>query len=179
MSRRRVVLCVLALSWAVLATSPGWADVGGDKATLQRDKATLQHIRQLSGRYHSIKQAKAAGYVADMVCVSVPGLGGMGYHYVNVPLIDKTLDIDHPEVLLFASKPGGGHRLIGVEYVVVAADQTLATSGDRPVLAGHPFDGPMPGHFPGMPVHYDLHVWAWADNPMGSFATWNPAITCP
>lgn len=172
MNRRRLLVGVLTLCWAVSAASPSRADAGGDKAT-------LQHIRQISGRYHSIAQAESAGFVADEVCVSAPGLGGMGYHYINIPRIDRTLDVDHPEILLFASKPGGGHKLTGVEYVVVDADQNLATSGDRPVLAGHLFDGPMPGHFPGMPVHYDLHVWAWADNPAGSFATWNPAITCP
>jgi len=36
----------------------------------------------------------------------------------------------------------------------------------------------MPGHHPGMPVHYDLHVWLWQDNPMGMFALFNPTVTC-
>jgi hypothetical protein len=25
---------------------------------------------------------------------------------------------------------------------------------------------------------YELHVWAWKDNPHGSFADWNPKATC-
>jgi hypothetical protein len=37
----------------------------------------------------------------------------------------------------------------------------------------------MPGHGGDMPIHYDLHVYAWVANPDGGFATWNPAITCP
>jgi hypothetical protein len=61
-----------------------------------------------------------------------------------------------------------------VEYVVEDADQSLSTDSDRPSLFGHRFDGPMPGHFPGMPVHYDLHVWAWFDNPNGAYSAWNP-----
>ncbi len=43
---------------------------------------------------------------------------------------------------------------------------------------GHPFEGPMPGHEPGMPVHYDLHAWVFTDNPSGNLAAWNPKITC-
>lgn len=172
MRHKRMIFGAVVLATAVLMTTPGSADVGTEQATLQR-------LRQLTGRYHSLTQAEKAGYKASPDCVAEPGLGGMGYHYVNPGLLDTTFDVDQPEVLLYASKNNGGRRLIGVEYLVVDADQDLNTSEDRPSLAGHPFDGPMPGHFPGMPVHYDLHVWAWTDNPSGSFATWNPAITCP
>lgn len=35
------------------------------------------------------------------------------------------------------------------------------------------------GHGPGMPIHDDLHAYAWVENPDGGFATWNPEITCP
>lgn len=172
MVRRSILFTVLAVASAVVAATPGSAAVDGDKATLQQ-------IRQLSGRYHSVAQAEAAGFHDDGVCTAVPGLGGMGHHFVNLARMDTTLVADEPEVLLFVPKPGGGLRLAGVEYVVVDADQQLSTSGDRPSFAGHPFDGPMPGHFPGMPVHYDLHVWAWTENPAGDFATWNTAVTCP
>jgi hypothetical protein len=47
------------------------------------------------------------------------------------------------------------------------------------VLFGRPFDGPMLGHEPGMPPHYDLHVWVWQANPEGIFAPFNPNVTCP
>lgn len=162
----------VALAAAVLAATPTAADVDAEKEA-------LQNVRKLSGRYHSLTQAEKAGFVATDECVAVPGLGGMGYHYVNPARIDTTFNVDEPEVLLYATAPNGKRRLTGVEYLVVDADQNLATAGDRPSLAGRPFDGPMPGHGPGMPVHYDLHVWAWAENPAGDFATWNPSITCP
>ena len=48
-----------------------------------------------------------------------------------------------------------------------------------PQLFGQTFQGPMPGHVPGMPWHWDLHVWVWANNPSGMFAQWNPALSCP
>jgi hypothetical protein len=47
-----------------------------------------------------------------------------------------------------------------------------------PVLFGRVFDGPMPGHAPGMPWHYDLHVWVWKHNPGGIFAQFNPTVSC-
>ncbi|MEH0423926.1 hypothetical protein [Streptomyces sp. B21-083] len=70
-------------------------------------------------------------------------------------------------------------RLVGAEWIVVDKDQNLATDDDRPSLFGVPFDGPMLGHEPGMPIHYDLHVWLWKKNPSGMFARWNPTVTCP
>jgi hypothetical protein len=46
------------------------------------------------------------------------------------------------------------------------------------VLLGQPFDGPMPGHGPDMPIHYDLHVWTHKANPAGVFAPFNPKVSC-
>jgi hypothetical protein len=31
---------------------------------------------------------------------------------------------------------------------------------------------------PGMPVHYDLHVWVAEQNPSGVYAQWSPALRC-
>ncbi len=104
----------------------------------------------------------------------------MGFHYVNPALVaDGRVDPTTPDVLLFAPGRDGRLRLVGVEYLVADADQDLATDGDRPTLMGHAFDGPMPGHEPGMPVHYDLHAWVYQRNPAGELAPWNPAVRCP
>jgi hypothetical protein len=35
------------------------------------------------------------------------------------------------------------------------------------------------GHAPGMPIHYDLHVWLWKKNPSGMFAARTPDARCP
>ena len=58
------------------------------------------------------------------------------------------------------------------------ADQTLATDDDRPSLFGRGFDGPMPGHNPSMPIHYDLHAWVLDTNPAGTLSQWNPTLHC-
>ena len=30
----------------------------------------------------------------------------------------------------------------------------------------------------GLPAFYTLHVWAWKDNPNGTFVNWNPDVSC-
>ena len=141
----------------------------------------LQAVKAATASYHSLTQAQAAGYTtAGEPCVAEPGLGAMGIHAVNGPLIgDPALNPLQPELLLYLPKANGKLELVGVEYFKVDADQNLATDDDRPSLLGHPFDGPMPGHYPGQPIHYDLHVWLWADNPAGLFAPFNPSLSCP
>ncbi|WP_405817335.1 hypothetical protein OG241_22700 [Streptomyces sp. NBC_01390] len=89
-----------------------------------------------------------------------------------------SLDGDGPAVTA-QSAATESRRLVGAEWIVVDKDQNLATADDRPSLFGVPFDGPMLGHEPGMPIHYDLHVWLWKKNPSGMFARWNPTVTCP
>jgi hypothetical protein len=73
----------------------------------------------------------------------------------------------------------GRLRLIGVEYYRTDADQDPGTDTDRPRLSGRAFDGPMAGHEPVQPVHYDLHAWVWKRNPAGTFAQWNRRVSCP
>ncbi len=138
----------------------------------------LTAARAISAQYQAEAVAINHGFARTDHCIEVPGLGGMGYHYVNGARVDTRLEPGRPEVVLYKGGPQG-RELTGIEYLVVDQDQNVTTDGDRPELWGHKFDGPMPGHEPGMPVHYDLHVWAWHDNPNGAFSTWNPAISCP
>ena len=140
----------------------------------------LQAVKAATARYHSFEQAQAAGYtIVGEPCVAEPGLGAMGIHAVNLALVmDPAIDPTQPEILLYLPKANGRLELVGVEYFKVDADQNLATDADRPSLFGQPFDGPMPGHNPTMPIHYDLHVWLSADNPAGMFAPFNPARSC-
>jgi hypothetical protein len=141
----------------------------------------VQAVKAATARYHSFVQAQAAGYtIAGEPCVAAPGLGAMGIHAVNPALImDPAINPTRPEIILYLPKANGRLQLIGVEYFKIDADQDLATDGDRPSLFGQPFDGPMPGHNPTMPIHYDLHLWLWADNPAGFFAPFNPNLSCP
>lgn len=137
----------------------------------------LEATKTALDRFRSVDAARAAGYVPASPCEATPE-GGMGFHYVNPPLMaDPAIDPLRPEILLYV--PGsGGLELVGVEYLRVDADQNLATDPDRPAIFGRDFDGPMEGHGPGMPRHYDLHVWLWKRNPAGIFNRWNPDVRC-
>lgn len=139
----------------------------------------LARLKVVSGAYHNEALALAGGFEATDTCVASPE-GGMGYHYANPDRSqDNVVDSDKPEVLLYAPGPGNERKLVAVEYFKADEDQDLSTDDDRPALFGRPFDGPMPGHEPDMPVHYDLHVWVWRSNPEGVFAPFSPRVSCP
>jgi hypothetical protein len=126
-------------------------------------------------RFRDVKQAIRAGYQPTKQCVP-----GMGYHYAKPALAaDTNVDPVLPETLVYTRGPGGAMRLGALEYFRADADQNLKTDPDRPSLFGEPFNGPMPGHTPGMPIHYDLHVWLYQNNPSGELATDNPEVRCP
>lgn len=156
-----LVVAALALVGAVCAGAQ----------PLPRD---LQAAKAASARFHSLQQASRAGYVRESPCIP-----GEGIHYGKMSLLaDTVLDPRRPELLLYELKPNGKLRLVGVEYFIADADQNLTTTDDRPSLFGQPFVGPMAGHFPGQPAHYELHVWLWEPNPNGMFAQVNPNVNC-
>jgi hypothetical protein len=175
--RRRVVSATLAATAAVTAALAGSQSAAGAGVTgTSADRATLAHVRDITAKYRDVEVALADGYLPTDDCVASPD-GGMGLHYVKPQLLG-VLDPDHPAVLLYQAD--GAHRtLMGAEWFHADADQDLATDDDRPSLFGHAFQGPMLGHEPGMPIHYDLHVWAWHANPSGDFSPWNPSVHCP
>lgn len=167
----RRVLSILVIG--VLTVTGSGAALAGDG----RLSPDLLDVRAAVARYHSVAQAAADGYFAASPCESTPA-GTMGIHFINPALFGPGIDPLRPEILLYVPRENGSLRLVGVEYFAVDADQDLATANDRPSIFGQPFDGPMPGHGPGMPIHYDLHVWVAEANPAGVFARWNPAIAC-
>ncbi|MFJ5552613.1 hypothetical protein [Streptomyces sp. NPDC093225] len=119
------------------------------------------------------------GWQPDTFCMKDPkGGGAMGIHYWKPENIGST-DPSRPAALLYEDDPRTGEReLVGAEWLVPDKDGDLTTAQDRPTIFGQQFNGPMPGHKPGQPVHYDLHVWLWKDNPDGTYKTWNPTVTC-
>lgn len=136
----------------------------------------LAAVRQATAKYHDVEAALADGYIPVSGCEALPGQGVMGIHYLNPALAqDLANDPAKPEILLYLPKENGKLRLVGVEYFQASAGRTAEQA---PQILGATFDGPMPGHNPQMPEHFDLHVWLWANNPSGMFAAWNPALSC-
>ncbi|MFD2078201.1 hypothetical protein SAMN05421678_12317 [Actinopolymorpha cephalotaxi] len=160
---------------AQVAAHTSHRDRPGSMTAAQREV-----IREATARYRNVDTAVRAGYVPTDVCVADPTLGGMGYHYVNPGLAaNPNVDPTRPEILVYARDHDGPLRLAAIEYFKADADGDLRTDEDRPTLFGELFDGPMPGHEPGQPVHYDRHAWVWLPNPVGELAQYNPLVTCP
>lgn len=130
----------------------------------------LRAVRQATARYHAPTQALRAGYELDEHCVAVPGLGGMGFHWANMALVDPEFDPLRPEAVLYAPGRDGQLKLVAVEYIVIDDGQ------DHPHFGDHPFDvGGTPVPVP----HWSLHVWLYENNPAGTFTPFNPNVLCP
>jgi len=136
-------------------------------AAVARDLATL---RKVTAQFHQFKTATAADWSAKITdCMTSPD-GGMGYHYGNTALIDGSVQVDSPELLLYEPDKNGNLSLVAVEYII----PYTAHSRDAapPVLFGQEFQQN------DMFQLWGLHAWVWKDNPSGMFANWNPNVTC-
>ena len=135
-------------------------------------------VRSATAQYvDNVNAATAAGYSPALGCVSGPDHGAMGIHYVNPTLLGATtVDATQPQALIY--EPTNGQlNLVGVEFILDAATWLKANSA-QPVLDGQVFQFvDAPNRF-NIPAFFELHVWAWRSNPMGSFMDWNDNVTC-
>ena len=151
------------------APEPAAAITDGFDANVRRDVETL---RAATNRYHDLAAAEAAGYPTATIpkCIADSTMGGMGHHYIDRKAFDDKLEIEHPEMLIYATDGEGKPELVAVEYAVPY--RALPSTATPPRLFGQELK------------RYDqynywaLHVWAWRRNAAGLFADWNPAIKC-
>jgi len=143
-----------------------------------RTGALLKIVRESTERFKDVSVAEREGYVLQFGCVSGSDSGAMGLHYVNAALVNSgVLDATRPQIVIYEPLPGGGLKLIGADYLLIA-DAWNAKHASPPELMGqffHLFESP--NRF-GLPAFYTLHVWAWKDNPNGAFVNWHPKVSC-
>jgi hypothetical protein len=174
MKTRRGVVSVLA----------GVALLGGGAVAHAHDhhgraKGLVHAVREGTAAFRDVTTAMLAGYGSSGSCVSGPDEGAMGIHYPNGDLIgDGALDASRPEVLIYEQK-GGRLHLVGAEFLVLY-DEWHADPDhvQAPVLMGQHFNYAGSPNRYGLPRYYELHVWAWRENPKGTFTNWNPRVTC-
>ena len=145
---------------------------------MEKSETTLAGVvRRATAQFKDVEAAKEAGYGLFHGCVSGPQEGAMGIHFANGQLVgDGALDVQHPEALLYEAKDGK-LQLTGVEYIVFAEAWDTHHPAP-PVLGGQLFNYvSAPNRFR-IPAFYELHVWAWKSNPAGTFADWNPRVSC-
>jgi hypothetical protein len=165
--RRTVVLVSGALLLAVCSAAPAVAQAAMDP-DVARD---LARVRAATAPFKDLAAAQAAGYpTATPPCLSDPMQGGMGHHYVNRAKVDSLLDVEHPEILLYAPADDGKSKLVAVEYIIPY--RILPKESKAPTIFGQALK-----QSDGLGLWY-LHVWAWEDNSAGLFADWNPAVKC-
>jgi hypothetical protein len=126
-------------------------------------------VRDATARFKTTEAAEAAGYNRVTDCVESQPAGAMGYHFQNNTLLDTTLDLDHPEVLVYEKRPDGAFKLNGVEFLVPISAWKAA---EPPRIMGQALK-----KADRLGIWY-LHVWAWEPSPSGLFADWNPNVKC-
>ena len=148
------------------------------KATPITDEAQLSDLRRVTAKFHSIEAAKQDGYTTQITpCWAHHSAGGMGYHFGNTNLFDANVALLHPETVIYEPQAGGHMKLVGMEYIVPkdawkAAGHDLNNPTDVPQLLGQKYT---PHSF--LPI-FKLHIWLWQNNPSGTFADWNPKVSC-
>jgi hypothetical protein len=185
-----VIACAAAVGLSTVAPSAAAPEVApaGQASTNSTahptDWPTLRALLKImigTAKYHDVNVALAEGYVPgpvnEGVCTTDP-TGARGYHYTNWDRLLAPVDLSKPPILVYQPDGRGGKKLVAAEFFQLDADQNTATADDVPFIGRRPFDGPMDGHFPGMPVHYDIIAWVWQFNPAGTFAPFNPWGSC-
>jgi hypothetical protein len=174
---------------ALTAVSAAYALAQNTQAQSQHHQPTPDHrhqtsvfvklVRESTERFRDVSVAEAEGYALKFGCVSGSDWGAMGLHYVNLSLVaDGVLDPTRPEIVIYEPLPNGRVRLIGADYLIFADAWHAKHPDTTPELGGqllHLFEAP--NRF-GLPAFYTLHVWAWKDNPTGTFVNWHSKVSC-
>jgi hypothetical protein len=134
------------------------------------DAAELATLRQLTAGYGDLAAAQAAGYTEQITpCWYHREHGGQGVHFARTELIDGTVSLTEPEIVMYEPRADGTHEFLAIEYIVpFSAWQESAP----PSLLGRDF---MRNERLELWV---LHVWLGKENPSGMYADWNPNVSC-
>lgn len=162
MTWARRLVGALAASALALVLAPLGPASAAPTANIQPQLAV---VRQATAPFHSLAAAERAGYAKFLPCFDLPGVGGMGQHYLLGSALDGTVDAAQPEVLVYTPD---STKLLAVEYVVPKA---LWTGAEPPELFGQHF------HSNDALGVWALHAWIWKPNPLGMNADFNPDVS--
>jgi hypothetical protein len=201
----RSVIAVLAAG--VLSTSalPLVAQSEPADSRVAVTEPDLADVRAATDRFRDIDVALAEGYIRDPMnqCVTAEeeglpaALGVMGIHYFRPDLLGITdppdprvagtgthTDFLEPAILIYEPQEDGSLELVAVENLTFLAAWQKAGNTAPPSFHGVPYNRMEDD--PSTPLdeahmfepHYDLHVWLYRENPNGTFAQFNPDVTC-
>lgn len=147
------------------AAAPGIIPSGFGES-VDRD---IARARAATEQFKVADKAIAAGYPRHTDCVQNQPQGAMGFHFQNNTLLDATLEVERPEVLVYEQMADGTYKLNGVEYLVPIS---AWTRDEPPTIMGQKLK-----RAEKLGIWY-LHVWIWEPSPSGLFADWNPRVKC-
>jgi hypothetical protein len=155
-----------------------------DDAPAKTASSPLASVRTAIAGYSDFKASQSDGFTTlvkntktGVSCIANGDAGAMGQHYANGGRVaDGLIQQERPEVLLYEPQADGTKTLLGVEYVVIAADW-MKTHTAPPELFGTKFELTTSNPF-GLPPFYALHAWTEKANPSGTYAAWNPDVHC-
>ena len=164
---------------------------------------SLAEVRSAAERYRDVDVAIAEGFTTDNKCVTAEMLGfpaeqgAMGLHYVRRDLLglpDKPAgrvsgtgthtDFSKPAMLIYEPRPDGSLELVAVENLVFKQAWEAAGNREPPSFRGKPYllledkPGTQLDEAHNYEPHYELHAWVFRENPLGTFAAFNPNVTC-
>jgi hypothetical protein len=168
--RLTLILLPLGISLAVTQTALGETE----------SPPIIEKVREATEQFKNINVAKSEGWVQATPCVSGPDHGAMGVHFVMPSRINGNIpSADAPQASIYEPLASGAFRLVGVEFIVIASQwQTKHPNSGPPALEGNLMNFVNAPNRYGLPAFYEIHVWAWQDNPSGSFADWNTRVFC-
>jgi hypothetical protein len=144
-----------------------------------QDNELVRIVRESTERFKDVMVAEGEGDHLAFGCVSGGDFGAMGMHFLKAEYLDGDLDPAHPEIIIYEPTKDGRLKLTGVDFLVTKeAWEAKHPDEGPPELKGqllHLFESP--NRF-GLGVFYTLHVWAWKDNPNGTFVNWHPNVSC-
>ena len=158
--RRSTIICFGVAAAAVTAAARR-----GPVGAGQRHDDALDAVRSATRQYRKVERAVDAGYVQFFGCVHEPLAGSMGIHFVNGALAgDAAID---------ASDAGGpdvrGQAPTATSSSSASSTWSSRTRGTPPTGAARAVRSDVqlvdsPNRY-GIPPFYELHAWAWKDQP--------------
>jgi hypothetical protein len=176
---RSNLLTVLALAWALAPTASAQMDMEKKTPAMAPDPAAYgsavkegyDRVRAATAPFKTLAAAVAAGYASTVeACLADSTHGAMGYHHINRAYVDKTLEIERPEILLYERLADGSYALNGVEYIVPY--RVWPADSVPPRIMGRELQ-----RSDDLKLWY-MHMWIWKRNTAGLFANWNPDAAC-
>jgi hypothetical protein len=149
-------------------------------AAFAQSAPLVAKVRAATQRYLDINVALSEGWVTATPCVSGPDSGAMGVHLVLPARIGSgVISATEPQALIYEPMENGAMRLVGVEFIALASIWAQNhPNGGPPSLDGNLMNLVGSPNRYGLPAFFELHVWAWQQNPKGTFADWNTTVNC-